>query len=485
MGGLAATVGGRPGSHARLGERRFWTPVRWLVLITLLTSLLGFWQKSPCRVHPWAEEYQYTRLCYTDVFALYFAERLNEGKTPLPRAPGRVPGRHRRRHGGGLAGRRGLPRRPAAAPLLRRHLGAAHGLRRRGVGHHGPAGRTATGLGRRDVRRCPGLLLHGTHQLGPRRHRPRGARDARLGAEGAGRRRRRCSGVATATKLYPVLFLVPLLALCWRAGKLGAWLRAAVATGVTGLLLVVPGLPGQPVVRRRRRHPDAGRRQPARPVRRRGPGGADAARRRAEPHDAGRDRPRHQRRLPLRRAEPDPRRRLGLALLRGLQAAHRGRLPAQHRLDLVQDTDQPPGEPPRVLNRAVAVTLPGVPAGDRRAGAAGAAPAAGAAAAVPHPGRVLPHQQGVQPAVRHLAAPARPAGPAALAPVPALAGHRGRGPVHPRSTSSSATTSPARASTSAGSSARSCCATSRCSSTAATSSATCCGPSATSSGPTS
>ena len=37
-------------------------------------------------------------------------------------------------------------------------------------------------------------------------------------------------GLGVATKLYPVLFLIPLLALCWRSGHLRSWLRTALAT---------------------------------------------------------------------------------------------------------------------------------------------------------------------------------------------------------------------------------------------------------------
>ncbi|MCW2779066.1 MAG: putative transrane protein, partial [Frankiales bacterium] len=47
-------------------------------------------------------------------------------------------------------------------------------------------------------------------------------------------------GAATATKLYPVLFLVPMLALCWRTRQLAPWVRTAAATVLTGLLLVLP-----------------------------------------------------------------------------------------------------------------------------------------------------------------------------------------------------------------------------------------------------
>ena len=47
-------------------------------------------------------------------------------------------------------------------------------------------------------------------------------------------------GAATATKLYPVLFLVPLLALCLRADRLRAFATVAVATVLTPVLLSLP-----------------------------------------------------------------------------------------------------------------------------------------------------------------------------------------------------------------------------------------------------
>ena len=78
----AELLGGPPGRRALLGERRFWSPLRWLLLLTLVTCGLGFWQKAPCRVHEWSQEYQYTRACYTDVLALWYAERLDRGATP-------------------------------------------------------------------------------------------------------------------------------------------------------------------------------------------------------------------------------------------------------------------------------------------------------------------------------------------------------------------------------------------------------------------
>ena len=74
--GLSRYVGGLRGRFARAGSSRWWTPLRILLVLTVLTSLAGFLQKAPCRTHQWTDDYQYTRVCYTDVFALYYAEGL-------------------------------------------------------------------------------------------------------------------------------------------------------------------------------------------------------------------------------------------------------------------------------------------------------------------------------------------------------------------------------------------------------------------------
>ena len=51
--------------------------MRVLLVLTVLTSLLGFAQKASCVTHPWSNDYQYTRVCYTDVYVLYTAEHLD------------------------------------------------------------------------------------------------------------------------------------------------------------------------------------------------------------------------------------------------------------------------------------------------------------------------------------------------------------------------------------------------------------------------
>ena len=237
--GATSVLGGPPGRYGRLDRQGFWTPVRWIVLLTLVTSLFGWWQKSPCRVHPWTEDYQYTRGCYSDVFALYFAERLSDGATPYLEHPVEYPvviggvmqvaaqvvrvfePEQRPRHfydvtwailtacavvvavtTSKLAGRR----RPwdaaifAAAPLLLLHGSTNWDL----------VAMALAGLGLLQwARRRPlaaGVLL----------------------------------GLVTATKLYPVLFLVPLLALCVRAGRLRAWAVTAVALVLTPVAVSLP-----------------------------------------------------------------------------------------------------------------------------------------------------------------------------------------------------------------------------------------------------
>ena len=247
--GTVAALGGPPGRYSRLDRTGFWTPVRWIVLLTLIASLFGWWQKSPCRVHPWVEDYQYTRGCYSDVFALYFAERL---------APTVVDGVVV------AEGRRPYLEHPVEYPVV---IGAVMAVAAKAVTPLPPELRprhfydvtwailTACALvvavttsrlaGRRRpwdaaiFAAAPLLVLHGSTNwdlvamafaglglLQWARHRPLAAGVL--------------LGLATATKLYPVLFLVPLFALCLRAGRLRAWRVTAAALVLTPVLVSLP-----------------------------------------------------------------------------------------------------------------------------------------------------------------------------------------------------------------------------------------------------
>ena len=96
--GLSEAIGGPLGEHASgLGTRgtaaggRFWTAARIVLALTCLTLALHWVQKSPCQDGAWQNHIQYTRFCYTDVLALYYAEGLNEGKVPYRDHPVEYP----------------------------------------------------------------------------------------------------------------------------------------------------------------------------------------------------------------------------------------------------------------------------------------------------------------------------------------------------------------------------------------------------------
>ncbi|HEU0101091.1 MAG TPA: glycosyltransferase 87 family protein [Mycobacteriales bacterium] len=278
--GAVTALGGPPGRRARLGERRLMSPVRWLVVLTLLTSALGFWQKAPCRVHDWAQEYQYTRVCYTDVLALYYSEQLNVGDRPYLDEPVEYPVVI----GGAMAVVASVTDRVARALPGDRVADAERALAAAEREAQSDPGRiraaqseldaalvgarartfydltwvlltacavvvvvtTARLAGRRRlwdaalVAVAPGLLVHASTNWDLI-----AVALAGLGLLAWARRQPVLAGLllglGTATKLYPLLFVVPLLALCWRAGRL----RAGVATTVT--LLVTAGLLTLPV----------------------------------------------------------------------------------------------------------------------------------------------------------------------------------------------------------------------------------------------
>ncbi|MFI6257480.1 glycosyltransferase family 87 protein [Micromonospora zamorensis] len=95
--GMSSAIGGPLGDHATAldrpagQERRFWTAVRIVLALACLTLALHWVQKSPCQDGAWQNNVQYTRFCYTDVLALYYAEGLNEGKVPYRDHPVEYP----------------------------------------------------------------------------------------------------------------------------------------------------------------------------------------------------------------------------------------------------------------------------------------------------------------------------------------------------------------------------------------------------------
>ena len=236
--GAVTAVGGPPGRHARLRGRRLWTPVRVLVALTLLTCTLGFLQKAPCRTTPWANEFQYTHLCYTDVYALYFAEGLSDQKRPYLDHPVEYPvvmGAAMQ-----IAAIAVLPFDDADRP--KRFFDVTWALLTACAVV--VAITTARLAGRRPwdtalFALAPVLVLHlmtnwdliamafaGLGLVAWARRRP--------GVAGV------LLGIATAAKLYPLLFLGALLLLCLRARKLRAFTLTALATVLTAVAVTLP-----------------------------------------------------------------------------------------------------------------------------------------------------------------------------------------------------------------------------------------------------
>ncbi|MBY8873597.1 glycosyltransferase 87 family protein [Micromonospora sp. PLK6-60] len=92
--GASELIGGPVGDHAVTPtdhQGRFWTAARIVLALACLTLALHWVQKSPCQDGAWQNNVQYTRMCYTDVLALYYAEGLNEGKVPYADHPVEYP----------------------------------------------------------------------------------------------------------------------------------------------------------------------------------------------------------------------------------------------------------------------------------------------------------------------------------------------------------------------------------------------------------
>ncbi|MEV0901540.1 glycosyltransferase 87 family protein [Actinoplanes sp. NPDC049802] len=92
--GLSQAIGGPLGAHAVPPDSRpgrFWTAPRIVMALACLVLAFSWVQKSPCMDGNWQKNIQYTRYCYTDVLALYYAEGLNEGKVPYADHPVEYP----------------------------------------------------------------------------------------------------------------------------------------------------------------------------------------------------------------------------------------------------------------------------------------------------------------------------------------------------------------------------------------------------------
>jgi uncharacterized membrane protein len=240
----SGTIGGPAGRHV-LAESGWWTPVRVLLAMVVLVFGLGVGEKAYCRDQGWnrTNSAQYIHACYSDVPHMYrergFAEGnlpyIDEGNYPRLEYPVII---------GGVM---------AVTAIVAR---TAHGVTAQAVRFYDATALllalcamiTVVALMKLAGRRpwdaalfalAPGLLLNGTinwdlvavmftalAMLAWARRHP--------GLAGI------LIGLGTATKLYPVLLLVPLLLLCVRGGRLAAFAQALLAAVASWLVVNIP-----------------------------------------------------------------------------------------------------------------------------------------------------------------------------------------------------------------------------------------------------
>jgi uncharacterized membrane protein len=280
-GALADVVGGPVGRHALIGRTRLMTPVRVMFLIALVFMALGWSTKAAClqttgtgpadeRVANWDNQRAYYELCYSDTVPLYGAELLNQGKFPYKSSwlETDAGGDPQTRYDGRPAVRymeypvltgvyqyasmavaktytalSKLAPVPVIAEVVMFFDIAAFGL---ALAWLGTVWATAGLAGRRIwdaalVAGSPLLIFQIFTNFDAL------ATGFAMGGLLAWARRKPVLagvliGLGAAAKLYPLLFLGPMLVLGIRSGRLGAVARTAIAAAVTWLLVNLPVL---------------------------------------------------------------------------------------------------------------------------------------------------------------------------------------------------------------------------------------------------
>ncbi|OSC40304.1 glycosyltransferase family 87 protein [Mycobacterium decipiens] len=276
---LANAVGGPVGRHALIGRTRVMTPVRVMFAIALVFLALGWSTKAAClqstgtgsgdqRVANWDNQRAYYELCYSDTVPLYGAELLNQGKFPYKSSwtETDAQGTPQLRYDGQIAVRymeypvltgiyqyvsmaiaktytalSKVAPAPVVAEVVMFFNVAAFGL---ALAWLATVWATSGLAGRRIwdaalVAASPLVIFQMFTNFD--------ALATGLAMSGLlawARRRPTLAGVliglGAAAKLYPLLFLFPLLLLGIRVGRLGAVARTATATAVTWLLVNLP-----------------------------------------------------------------------------------------------------------------------------------------------------------------------------------------------------------------------------------------------------
>lgn len=78
----STAVGGPWGRHATVGVKRFWTPLRVILAMTIVVLAFAWIKQEPCAGGDWAGSKQYTHFCYSDTVPLYGIHGLNTDAVP-------------------------------------------------------------------------------------------------------------------------------------------------------------------------------------------------------------------------------------------------------------------------------------------------------------------------------------------------------------------------------------------------------------------
>jgi uncharacterized membrane protein len=80
--GASEVVGGPAGGRVRPFSSGWWTPLRVMLVLVFLASLMGVAAKQHCRAEGWSSPDQFVHGCYSDVPLLFVTRGLADGATP-------------------------------------------------------------------------------------------------------------------------------------------------------------------------------------------------------------------------------------------------------------------------------------------------------------------------------------------------------------------------------------------------------------------
>jgi len=264
-------LGGPLCRHAAVGRHWFWTPLRAVLLIAVVTLMLSWFAKSPCvqqytdaggaQQLDWRANRQYVAFCYSDIVPLYGAERLDQ--------PGMFPYKTSWIDGTGADAQVRYMEYPVLTGVFqwinaKLALGWSHLA---GNSHLLPnaipvvvyfdISALLLGLAwlitvwatTRTARRRPwdAIMVAASPLVIVQAFTNFDALATAFAATGLlawSRRKPALAGVllglGAAAKLYPAFFLLPMLLLCIRAGRVDAWLRTFFAAVVAWLVGNLP-----------------------------------------------------------------------------------------------------------------------------------------------------------------------------------------------------------------------------------------------------